>query len=58
MGRIGFPELLIILAILLFLFGPSRLPSLVKSLGEGLREFRKVMEGREEEGRKEKGKID
>lgn len=40
MGELGVPELLIILAILLVLFGPSRLAGLGQSLGQGIREFR------------------
>ena len=38
---IGAPELLIILAVVLLLFGASRLPKLAKSLGEAKREFEK-----------------
>jgi sec-independent protein translocase protein TatA len=40
MGDIGIPELLIILAILLILFGPSRLSGLGRALGQNIREFR------------------
>ena len=39
-GRFG--ELLLILIIALLLFGPSKLPSLAKALGEALREFKKA----------------
>ncbi len=41
MSDIGIPELLIILAILIVLFGPARIASVGKSLGEGLRSFRR-----------------
>lgn len=37
---IGVPELLIVLAILLLVFGPKRLPQLGRQLGGGMREFR------------------
>ncbi len=40
MGDIGIPELLIILAILLIVFGPSRLSGLGRALGQNIREFR------------------
>jgi sec-independent protein translocase protein TatA len=40
MGDIGIPELLIILAIILVLFGPHRLAGLGAALGRGIREFR------------------
>ena len=42
MGNLGFSELLLIGAILLLFFGPSRLPELGKSLGKGIQEFRKA----------------
>lgn len=41
MGPIGWPELIIILVIILVIFGPKRLPEVGRSLGKGLREFRK-----------------
>ena len=37
---IGVPELLIILAILIILFGPSKLAGVGRSLGEAIRSFR------------------
>lgn len=43
--KIGFTELAIILVVALLIFGPSKLPSLGKSVGEGLREFKKSMKG-------------
>ena len=42
MPSIGTPEIIIILAIALILFGPSKLPEIGKSLGQGLRELRKA----------------
>lgn len=47
---IGPPELLIILAILLLLFGASRLPKLARSMGQASKEFKSgFKEGRKEE---------
>jgi sec-independent protein translocase protein TatA len=40
---LGAPELIIILAIVLLLFGGKKLPELSKSLGESMRELRKGM---------------
>jgi sec-independent protein translocase protein TatA len=37
----GFGELLIILFIVLLVFGGSKIPGIAKSLGEGIREFKK-----------------
>lgn len=41
----GAPELLIILAIVLLLFGGKKLPQLSKSVGESMRELRKGLSG-------------
>lgn len=38
-------HLLILVVILLLFFGPSRLPSLGKSIGEGMRNFKKGLNG-------------
>ncbi len=47
----GMQELLIILVILLFLFGGSRLPQLAKGLGESVKNFKKaVNEDKDEDG--------
>ena len=40
MGDIGVPELLIVLAIVIIVFGPARLAGIGKSLGEAIRSFR------------------
>lgn len=40
-GRIGLPELILILVIALIIFGPSKLPQIGKSMGQAIREFRK-----------------
>jgi sec-independent protein translocase protein TatA len=38
--RIGLPEMLVILAILLLVFGANRLPELGRSLGKAIRGFK------------------
>ncbi len=40
MDTIGPWELLIVLVVLVAVFGPSRLPKMARSVGEGIREFR------------------
>lgn len=45
MGRIGFGELIVILAIVLLFVGAKRLPELARSLGQAVREFQKVLKG-------------
>jgi sec-independent protein translocase protein TatA len=39
-GSFGLPEMLIILAIVVLLFGVNKLPRLGKGLGEGIRNFK------------------
>jgi TatA/E family protein of Tat protein translocase len=42
MGPIGMPELVVILAIALIIFGPRKLPELGKSLGKSIAEFKRA----------------
>jgi sec-independent protein translocase protein TatA len=40
MGRIGLPELLIILVIVILIFGANRLPELGRGIGKGIKNFK------------------
>jgi sec-independent protein translocase protein TatA len=40
MPNLGFPEILLVLIIVLVIFGPKRLPEMGRSLGKGIREFK------------------
>jgi sec-independent protein translocase protein TatA len=42
MFNVGPTELMVILVLALIVFGPKRLPEMGKSIGKGLREFRKA----------------
>jgi sec-independent protein translocase protein TatB len=42
MFGIGFPELLLIMAVALIVLGPKRLPDIARALGRGLSEFKKA----------------
>jgi sec-independent protein translocase protein TatA len=44
MGRIGIPELLIILAIIILIFGASRLPEIGRGIGKGINDFKDATE--------------
>ena len=54
MGRIGLPELLIILLIVLLVFGAGKIPQIAKSLGEGIKEFKKSMSATDESDKTDK----
>lgn len=45
MGRIGLPELLIILGIVVLFVGAKRLPDLARSLGRSVKEFQRALKG-------------
>ena len=42
MFGIGFPELLLIMALALIVLGPKRLPDIARALGRGLAEFKRA----------------
>ena len=62
MGRLGWPELIIVLVIVLILFGAARLPGIARSIGSSAREFRKGFEressGDEDEASNTSGQDD
>lgn len=47
MFGLGFPELLLIVVIVVVIFGTSRIPELGKGLGEGIRNFKKAIKDEE-----------
>ena len=47
-GPLGLPELLLILAVLLLIFGARRLPEIGSSLGRGIRSFKSSVTGEDE----------
>jgi sec-independent protein translocase protein TatA len=48
MGPIGWPELVILLVVVLIVFGPGKLPDIGNAIGKGFREFRKASNDVEE----------
>jgi sec-independent protein translocase protein TatA len=42
-GKLGMPELLVLLGIALLIFGPSKIGDLGKGLGEGIRSFKSAV---------------
>jgi len=52
-GLIGWPELILILIIVVFIFGASRLREMAKAVGEGVREYKKATTETPEQIKKE-----
>jgi len=43
LGKLGLPELIIIFAVALLIFGPRKLGELGKGLGDGIRSFKSAI---------------
>lgn len=56
MFGLGFPELILILVIVIVIFGTSRIPELGRGLGEGIRNFKKAV--KDDEGAKRNDELD
>jgi len=48
-SNLGWPEIVIVLVVVLLLFGGRKLPELARGLGKGLRVFKKEVRGVKEE---------
>jgi sec-independent protein translocase protein TatA len=51
-GKLGVPELLVLLVIALLIFGPSKLSDLGKGLGEGIKNFKSAVKDGENDAEK------
>lgn len=51
-GKLGLPEILVILVVALLIFGPSKLADLGKGLGEGIKNFKSSMKEGEDPNKK------
>jgi sec-independent protein translocase protein TatA len=54
MGRVGFPELMVILLIVVMIFGAKRLPELATGIGKGIRNFKDATKDRDDTDDKDK----
>ncbi len=45
LGQIGTPEILLIVAVVLLLFGGKKIPELMRGIGKGVKEFKDGMKG-------------
>ena len=55
--NLGATELLIILAVVLLLFGSTRLPKLAKSLGQASKEFKKGVDGEDDDDQRDQERL-
>ena len=53
MGRLGLPELLVILAIVIVIFGANRLPGLGRGIGDAIRGFKEGMKTDDDKNEKD-----
>jgi sec-independent protein translocase protein TatA len=56
LGAIEFPQMMLILAVILLLFGGKKIPELMKGLGSGVKEFKKAAKDDTTEPKKEETK--
>ncbi len=56
-GGIGIQEILIVLIVGLLVFGAARLPKIARSLGQGIKEFKKTVKGLEDDDDESANKI-
>ena len=48
-GSVGFPEIALIVLVILLLFGGKKIPELMQGLGKGVKSFKKGMKDIEED---------
>jgi len=57
LGRLGWPEIIIILVIILIIFGAGKLPQVGGAIGKGIRAFRKGQSGEDLGGEEAEEKV-
>lgn len=51
LGRVGIPELIIILMIIILIFGANRLPEIGRGIGKGIRNFKDATRDGQNDGK-------
>lgn len=56
-GKLGLPELLIILVIVILIFGANRLPEIGRGIGRGIRNFKDATKNGQDKDDKETPRV-
>jgi len=56
LGMIGAPQIILIIAVVLLLFGGRKIPELMKGLGSGIKEFKNATKEEEDPAKLDKDK--
>ncbi len=56
LGMIGAPQIILIIAVVLLLFGGRKIPELMKGLGSGIKEFKNATKEEEDSAKLDKDK--
>ena len=56
LGMIGAPQIILIIAVVLLLFGGRKIPELMKGLGSGIKEFKNATKEEEDTAKLDKDK--
>ncbi|OUU48811.1 MAG: twin-arginine translocase TatA/TatE family subunit [Flavobacteriaceae bacterium TMED68] len=56
LGMIGAPQIILIIAVVLLLFGGRKIPELMKGLGSGIKEFKNATKEEEDSSNLDKDK--
>ena len=56
LGMIGAPQIILIIAVVLLLFGGRKIPELMKGLGSGIKEFKNATKEEENQSNLDKDK--
>ena len=56
-GRLGWTEILIIVVLVIILFGHNKIPGMMKNLADGLKVFKKELNGSDKANAKQKTKA-
>jgi sec-independent protein translocase protein TatA len=56
-GFVGFPEVILLLVVVLLVFGPKRVPEIGRQIGKGMREFKQSVTGAADEAETDRKNV-